>query len=167
MKEAEVVFNNPSIGSLSVGEVVKEIAKFVGQDRNVFYRLVIGTDSKERRLNGSREVEFVTAIIIHREGKGGRFFWTKSPTKLVHSLREKIYGETLTSLDYAQKLIPILQAEMAGLAPYELEIHIDVGEVGSTRVMIKEVVGMVIGNGFVVKTKPESYGASVVADKYT
>lgn len=167
MEETETVFNNPSIGPLSINEVVKEIAKFVGQERNVFYRLVIGTDSKEKRLNGSREVEFVTAIVIHREGKGGRFFWTKSSTKLVHSLREKIYGETLTSLAYAQKLVPILQDEMANMAPYDLEIHIDVGEVGPTRVMIKEVVGMVTGNGFVAKTKPESYGASVIADKYT
>lgn len=167
MQEENSVFNNPSLGSLSINEVVSAIVKFVSEDKNVFYRLVIGTDSQERRLNGSREVEFVTAIVIHRLGKGGRYFWIKSPTKLVHSLREKIYGETLTSLTYAQKFVPILQAEMAGLAPYDLEIHIDVGEVGPTRVMIKEVVGMVTGNGFVAKTKPESYGASVIADKYT
>ncbi|MBU3957376.1 ribonuclease H-like YkuK family protein, partial [Patescibacteria group bacterium] len=39
--------------------------------------------------------------------------------------------------------------------------------IGPTREMIKEVVGMVNGNGFVAKTKPESYGAFVVADKHT
>jgi len=39
--------------------------------------------------------------------------------------------------------------------------------VGPTREMIKEVVGMVNGNGFTAKTKPESYGAFVVADKHT
>jgi predicted RNase H-related nuclease YkuK (DUF458 family) len=33
--------------------------------------------------------------------------------------------------------------------------------------MIKEVVGMVTGNGFKARTKPESYGASNVADKHT
>jgi len=33
--------------------------------------------------------------------------------------------------------------------------------------MIKEVVGMVTGNGFTAKTKPDSYGASKVADKHT
>jgi len=42
-----------------------------------------------------------------------------------------------------------------------------VGEVGPTREMIKEVVGMVTGSGFVAKTKPEAYGAAVVADKHT
>ena len=50
---------------------------------------------------------------------------------------------------------------------YNLEIHIDVGEHGDTRDMIKEVVGMVTGNGYVAKTKPEAYGASYVADKHT
>jgi len=31
---------------------------------------------------------------------------------------------------------------------------------------IKEVVGMVTGNGFVAKTKPDAWGASTVADKH-
>ena len=50
---------------------------------------------------------------------------------------------------------------------YDLEIHVDVGTVGPTREMIKEVVGMVTGSGYTAKTKPESFGASVVADKHT
>jgi len=63
--------------------------------------------------------------------------------------------------------VPQLKDSLAGLAPYALEIHIDVGEVGPTREMIKEVVGMVTGSGFTAKTKPEAYGAASVADKYT
>ena len=48
-----------------------------------------------------------------------------------------------------------------------MEIHVDVGEHGDTREMIKDVVGMVTGNGFVAKTKPYAYAASYVADKHT
>ena len=162
-----LVFNSPSRGILSSSEVVEEVAKYISEDKHVSYGLVIGTDSQEKRLNGDREVEFVTAIVIHRRGHGGRYFWTKSDKQKIHSLREKIYSETLTSLKLAQEIVPILKDRLAGLAPYDLEIHIDVGEVGPTREMIKEVVGMVTGNGFVAKTKPESYGASVIADKYT
>jgi hypothetical protein len=33
--------------------------------------------------------------------------------------------------------------------------------------MIREVVGMVNGNGFTAKTKPDSWAASTVADKHT
>lgn len=70
------------------------------------------------------------------------------------------------SLDCAQTLVPDLRRAISP-AKYDFEIHIDVGALGPTREMIKEVVGMVTGNGFVAKTKPESWGASSVADKHT
>ena len=81
-------------------------------------------------------------------------------------LRNKIYTETLKSLETAEKLVPKLRDAISP-AKYDLEIHIDVGPLGPTREMIKEVVGMVTGNGYVAKTKPESWGASSVADKHT
>jgi hypothetical protein len=46
-------------------------------------------------------------------------------------------------------------------------IHADIGENGQTRDMIKELTGMIIGNGFEPKIKPESYVASSLADKYS
>lgn len=163
----EEIFNNPTKGKLSLKEAVAEITKFVGEDPNVAYTLVIGTDSHMRRENGVAEVDFVTAVVIHRKGKGGRYFWRKIKKEKVYSLRDKIYTETFLSLELAQKLVPLLKNQLVNFAPYELEIHIDVGEVGPTREMIKEVVGIVAGNGFTAKTKPESYGAFVVADKHT
>src|SRR3989338_1511923 len=91
-----------------------------------------------------------------------------SHQKNIHSLREKIYSETLESLNFALVFVPLFKKSLNGSAPvYNLEIHVDVGEHGETRDMIKEVVGMVVGNGFVAKTKPEAYGASYVADKHT
>jgi len=70
------------------------------------------------------------------------------------------------SLDLAQEIVPKLRAVISP-AKYDLEIHIDVGALGPTRDMIREVVGMVNGNGFTARTKPESWGASSVADKHT
>jgi len=150
-----------------MAQVVQEIVDFFKQDPVVTYTLVIGSDSQVKHENGLQEVDFVTAVVIHRQGKGGRYFWQKIKDQKIYSLREKIYTETYLSLELAQKIVPILKDALAGLAPYDLEIHIDVGEVGPTREMIKEVVGMVTGNGFVAKTKPESYGAYSVADKHT
>jgi predicted RNase H-related nuclease YkuK (DUF458 family) len=46
-------------------------------------------------------------------------------------------------------------------------IHADVGENGQTKDMIKEVVGLIKGNGFEPKIKPESFVASTVADRYS
>ncbi|MDP3888559.1 MAG: ribonuclease H-like YkuK family protein [bacterium] len=165
--EQDVSFTSPTKGLLSLTDSVEEIVDFFKEDPDVFYTLVIGTDSQTKRDNGSSEVDFVTAIVIHRQGKGGRYFWRKVKDRKIYALREKIFTETYLSLELAHKLVPLLRDALIGLAPYELEIHIDVGEVGPTRDMIKEVVGMVTGNGFTAKTKPQSFGAFCVADKHT
>ena len=163
----EAVFNSPTQGRMTPEELIADIADFMKADRQAYYKLVVGSDSQGKKENGERVVDFVTAIIIHRLGKGGRYFWKRERKTKIGSIRDKIYNETLLSLETAQELVPQLKIALAGIAPYDLEIHIDVGEVGQTREMIKEVVGMVTGSGFVAKTKPESYGAYVVADKHT
>ena len=160
-------FISPTKGEIATDGMITEIANFVDEEPASFYRLVIGTDSQERRANGESEVDYVTAIIIHRKGKGARYFWRKERKNgKTPVLRDKIYTETLISLDVAKEIVPGLR-RLVTPAKYDLEIHIDVGPLGPTRDMIKEVVGMVSGNGFTAKTKPESWGASTVADKHT
>ena len=151
---------------MTIEEMVDDLVVFMDEEPDCFYRLVIGSDSKSHRLNGQQEIDFVTAVVIHRKGKGGRYFWQKRKIGNLTTLRDKIYTETLLSIKLAEKLVPQFTQRLNG-ERYRLEIHIDVGDFGSTREMIKEVVGMVNGNGFTAKTKPESYGAFVVADKHT
>ncbi len=159
-------FISPSKGKMTIDKMAGDLVGFMNEEPDYFYRLVIGTDSKSNRLNGKQKVDFVTAVVIHRQGKGGRYFWQKRRVEKVATLRDKIYTETLLSIDLAEELVPQLTQRLNG-EKYRLEIHIDVGKAGPTREMIKEVVGMVNGNGYVAKTKPESYGAFVVADKHT
>lgn len=159
-------FWSPTKGKLSLNGVVNEISSFINEDSQALYRVVIGSDSQAKRINGDAEIDFVSAVVIHRIGRGGRYFWTKQRQLRRYVLREKIYTETLLSLQLAEKLVPLLRREIPA-SKYDLEIHIDVGPLGPTREMIKEVVGMVAGSGYTAKTKPESYGASVVADKHT
>lgn len=152
---------------MTLEKVVGEINRFIQKEPRAFYRLIIGSDSQEKRFGSKKFLNLVAAIVIHRQGFGGRYFWKKRKKDHVYSLRDKIYSETYFSLEIAQELLPILNKTLNGKHNYELEIHIDVGRTGETRDMIKEVVGMVTGNGFKAKTKPESYGASSVADKHT
>jgi predicted RNase H-related nuclease YkuK (DUF458 family) len=166
MNKVKNGYYSPSQGELSVNSVISEIGKFVDEDPGSFYSLVIGTDSQTRKINGSVEIDFVTAIVIYRKGRGGRYFWKKEKQFKPPILRDKIYTETLMSLDVAQKIVPNIR-KVISPAKYDLEIHIDVGPLGPTREMIREVVGMVSGNGFIAKTKPDSWGASSVADKHT
>ena len=160
------IFISPTKGKMTIQRMVGELVGFMNEEPDYFYSLVIGTDSKTGKPNGKQKISFVTAVVIHRKGKGGRYFWQKNKIDKIGSLRDKIYTETLLSIHLAEKLVPNLTKNLNG-ERYKLEIHIDVGDVGPTREMIKEVVGMVNGNGFTAKTKPESYGAFVVADKHT
>ncbi len=165
-----IKFESLTHGLLSLDEVLQMIKDFLEENPKSEYSLVIGTDSHE--ITGSdlknRTIKLVTAVLIHRRGFGGKYFWNRKSVNNIHSLREKIYAETMTSLDFASTFVPLLKKKLNGQSHnYNLEIHIDVGEHGDSRDMIKEVVGMVTGSGFVAKTKPYAYGASYVADKHT
>jgi len=161
------MFISPTNGKRKQIELVDDIAKFIENSPKDSFRLIIGSDSHVRGKNGRSKLKLVTAIVVHRIGFGGRYFWQGKTVPKTHSLRDKIYAETLLSLDTAEKFLPKLNKRLNGNGSYQLEIHIDVGRAGDTRDMIKEVVGMVTGNGYIAKTKPESYGASKVADKHT
>lgn len=160
-------FTSPTRGTVDVAQLIEELALFIKEEPGSFYRVVIGTDSQAKRINGTAEIDFVTAVVAHRVGKGARYFWRKEK-KVGHLpvLREKIYTETLISLSTAHEMVPLIRKAISS-AKYDFEIHIDVGPLGPTREMLKEVVGMVTGNGFTARTKPESWGASSVADKHT
>ena len=162
------MFISPTKGKLPQTQLIDSVADFIEEKPDLPYRLIIGSDSHLRGKNGESHLKLVTAIIVHRVGLGGRYFWQAQHLKETKTLRDKIYAETLESLSFASTFVPLLKKSLNGKTPlYNLEIHIDVGEHGDTRDMIKEVVGMVAGNGFVARTKPNAYGASCVADRHT
>ncbi len=153
-------FINPTKGRLGFEQVFREIASYIQEDSESKYKLIVGTDSMLRE-----EVCYVTAIIILREGKGGRFFYAKEKERAGLSLKQRIFYETSKSLAVAAKLAEKLTTR--GMNDLDIEIHLDVGEQGKTKEIIREVVGMVTGSGFDAIIKPDSYGASKVADKFT
>jgi len=71
-------------------------------------------------------------------------------------------------LQISQKLMDFLESFPDNhLSNYNVEIHVDVGNNGPTRSLIKEIVGMIEGMGFVAKVEPDSFGASRVAHRHT
>ncbi|MBI1743896.1 ribonuclease H-like YkuK family protein [Candidatus Acetothermia bacterium] len=153
-------FYSPSMGKLSFDQVLDEIVSIMEEDPKTSYEIVVGSDSHST----PGEMDFVSAIIVHKVGKGGRYFWRRIRERNIYTLRQKIYREALLSFELAKDLMEEL--EQRTLLDYNLEIHVDVGRNGKTREMIDEVVGMIVANGFQVKTKPDSYAASCVADKH-
>lgn len=160
----DLPFISPSKGRVNLEQVVEDIAAYLEEMPSCKYVLVVGTDSQEYREG----VDFVTAIVAHRIGNGGRYFWAKIHKSKMKTLRERMYQEAMFSITLAQEFRDRLRNRLKIISIDEImEIHVDVGYKGETKEMIKEIVGMVKGTGFVVKTKPNSFGASTIADKHT
>lgn len=153
-------FISPTRGPLTVEEMFQDIIAYMHAVPDGRYKLIIGSDSQARE-----DTCFVTAIIIHRLGKGARYFYQRRWHRKVSSLRQKIFYETSLSLAVASSLADMLAQN--GHHELDVEIHLDIGPDGSSRHLIRELVGMVVGSGFDARIKPDSYGASKVADKHT
>lgn len=154
-------WQSPTLGGLSFEGMFDEVVGYMQAEPAARYKLIIGTDSQARE----RSIVFVTAVVVHRIGKGARYFYQRRAQRKITSLRQKIFYEASLSLGLASRVAERLSQN--GHAKLDVEIHLDVGRQGETRELIREIVGMVTGSGFDAKIKPDSYGASKVADKYT
>ncbi|MGI6711310.1 MAG: ribonuclease H-like YkuK family protein [Bacillota bacterium] len=155
-----MTFVSPSKGSMTFDSMIQNILEFIHEDPEGDYRIIIGSDSHVRD-----ETNFVSAVVIHRVGKGARYYYSRKQLQNVRSLRQRIFYETALSLELANKVVSAFEEN--GHSELNIEIHLDVGSKGETKGLIKEVVGMVTGCGFEAHIKPDSSGASKVADKHT
>ena len=163
-------FYSPSKGNLVLSEMIKEITQYISEKPEKFYEIIVGCDS-----SSGEEPQFPIAIVILRKGEGGRFFLKKvnysGSKKKFYNWKERILEEVLLSCQMALSLREKIIEKMknkAGFCNYQFRyIHADVGENGQTKDMVKEVVGLIRGNGFEPQIKPESFVASVVADRFT
>jgi predicted RNase H-related nuclease YkuK (DUF458 family) len=182
------VFHSPSKGELVLDQVINELIGYKKEDPEAKYKIVVGTDSEVRE----KGIEYVCVVAVHRIGRGGRYFWSRIYEEKKLDLRSRIYQEAVISLALAGSLLEkelelhklrvdmgqsitemfkILEKDANGLNQEiiftnELEIHVDIGQNGPTREMIKEIVGMIKGSGFFVRIKPEAFAAASLADKH-
>jgi predicted RNase H-related nuclease YkuK (DUF458 family) len=161
-------FYNPSCGNLVLDRVIEELVKYMRERPDKFYEVIVGCDS-----SSGQEPHFPVAVVILRKGEGGRFFLKKInyQNRKFYSWKERVLEEVLLSCELALFLKEKLEKKIQNLPSsfnYQFRyIHADIGEQGETKDMIKEVVGLIRGNGFEPKIKPEAYVASVVADRYS
>jgi len=161
-------FYNPSRGNLSSDEVIQELTCYIEEKPDRFYDIVVGCDS-----SSGEEPNFPVALVILRKGEGGRFFLKKIKykNKKFYNIHQRVLEEVLLSCELALFLREKFEQKIKNLTQspnFQFRyIHADVGENGQTKDMIKEVVGLIRGNGFEAKIKPEAFVASVVADRYS
>jgi len=164
-------FYNPSRGSLSVDGLLDEIASYIKEKPEKFYDIIVGCDS-----SSDQEPNFPVVVVILRVGEGGRFFLKRVTyqNRKFYNWKERILEEVLLSCQFALFLRENFEKKMKNSSsagePLNWQfryIHADIGEHGQTRDMIKEVTGLIRGNGFEPRIKPESFVASTVADRYS
>ena len=162
------IFYNPTKGQMDLQGVLQELILYLKEKPERDYEIIVGCDS-----SAVEEPTFPVVIVVLRKKEGGRFFLTKvrypAPRKF-YNIHDRILEEVLLSCQLALWLRENFarKAEKEGLlVPYQLQyIHADVGENGVTRDMIKEVTGLIRGNGFTPMIKPQSFAASSVADRF-
>ncbi|MFQ5585332.1 MAG: ribonuclease H-like YkuK family protein [Thermodesulfobacteriota bacterium] len=153
-------FLSPTHGDVSFDTLFKMLTEYVEEEPDYSYNIIVGSDSF-----AAEETVFVTAVVIHRIGHGGRYFYKKRRHRKMKSMRQRIYYETSLSLELAGLLCGRLAENGCSYLP--VEIHLDIGTNGASKDIIREVVGMVTGSGFAAVTKPDSYGAMKVADRHS
>lgn len=157
---------SPTYGLVTYEQLVGIIAKFIlahGKDRQ--YELCIGTDSQNFSMT-----KIVLVITLHDVGHGGIFFYETTYVRKIESVREKLTYETTKSLLCAQEFFNAADQfkKVFGfdiLKYVSFCIHVDAGPNGKSREVMNELCGWVQACGYEVKTKPESYAASGVANK--
>jgi len=162
------VFYNPTKGQMDLQGVLQEIISYLKEKPERNYEIIVGCDS-----SAVEEPTFPVVIVVLRKKEGGRFFLTKvhypAPRKF-YNIHDRILEEVLLSCQLAvwlKKNFTALAEKEVLEVSYQLQyIHADVGKNGATKDMIKEVTGLILGNGFTPMIKPESFAASSVADRF-
>jgi len=163
----EGYFYNPTRGNLKSNQVIGEILNYILEKPEKFYDIIVGCDS-----SSGEEPRFPVAVVVLRVGQGGRFFLKKIGYKnrKFYNWKQRVLEEVLLSCQLALYLRENFEKKIKNFSNnfnYQFRyIHADIGENGQTKDMIKEVIGLIKGNGFEAKIKPEAYVASTVADRY-
>lgn len=161
------MFRSPTYGKMGIGQIPDRILAFYRDHRkyDAPVSIIIGTDSQN-----FDQTKMVSVVAVVCEGHGGIFFYEVTRQPLIRDVRTKLHIETNDSLRIAEALVEILEKdrkyeEMFLTCP--IIIHVDAGNSvkGKTRALIPELVGWIRACGYDVRTKPESFVASTIADR--
>ena len=160
------MFHSETYGNLDFKEVPIRILDYFEKMKQyeVPLQVVVGTDSQNFSYT-----KMVSVIAVVCEGHGGIFFHEVSAIDRIGDVRMKLTEETTRSLDIMTRLVEAFEDEKYKelRENMSLVIHVDAGwsDKGKTKELIPMLVGWIKACGYDCKVKPESFGASSIADK--
>jgi hypothetical protein len=139
------------------GKKKVSIDEFITNHPDCFF--IVGTDSQNH--NKRRQCVFTSVLIAYTLGKGGAVIMHRDRVPLMDSLRQRLLLEAMRSLEVAWYLDSKVNAKNI------IEIHLDVNANLKWRSAQykEELVGLIASQGFSCVIKPDSFGASKVADR--
>lgn len=158
MREGDIM-QSITYGKVNFDKIFSIIKDFVNKAPKEAYKISIGTDSQNFELT-----KVVLVVSVYQVGHGGIFFYEVKRVKKISDINQKLFYETSISLELAMKLSKKFHDEDFN---YSIGIHVDAGQNGPTKRVIPEITSWVKACGFDCKTKPDSYAASTIANKYS
>jgi len=164
------IWETPSRGNFNFITMCEEIKNYIKKEPNCKYHIFVGSDSQRhcirKKNNPTFYTKFVTAVAIHREGKGGQFYLSSEKNFHINSLQQKImYESNLTYIFHTyleNELTDVLIEYNVDLTP-----HIDIGVKGKTKQFITQVLDMFKAIGRNVATIKPNCAGCAIANKYT
>ena len=121
-------------------------------------KICVGSDSQAYKSH----VEYATAIVVLREGKGGFMFMRNLKGTKQISIKERMLKEVTMSVETAYAICNILDKYNVAL-----EVHADINTDPKfqSNLALKDAMGYILGMGFEFKAKPYAFASSSCADK--
>ena len=119
----------------------------------------IGTDSQNH--NKKMQCVFTSVLIAYKMGRGGAVIMHRDRVPIMNALRQRLLMEAMRSLEVAWYLNNEITDKNI------IEIHLDVNSnlKWKSAKYKEELVGLIVGQGFNVRIKPDAFGASKCADR--
>jgi predicted RNase H-related nuclease YkuK (DUF458 family) len=140
-----------SLSGKPIEDLVASVSELLRGTREVLH---VGSDSQ----NYGQATNYVTVVAVVDPGAGGRVFYRRKSVARTASLAHKLFHEAELSLETA---IALSQS-----FAHDIVVHVDVN--ADLRHMssqyVRALAGMVVGHGFQVRVKPDSWAATHVAD---
>lgn len=149
----------------SFDEMIARINKFIDEEHALSrdVNIIIGCDSQNISQNRKYHCVYALAIAACSVGYGGIYFIKKEKAEGKHHISQKLFKEAEISIAEAKLL------HDSGLFDKvdSVEIHVDAGLKGKSRLYAHALKAMVEAEGYTGKIKPDAFAAAIIADRYT
>jgi predicted RNase H-related nuclease YkuK (DUF458 family) len=145
---------------------LQEVKKFIS-NQSQETKIYLGCDSERVRVQNVWHADYITAIVIHKDGKHGcKLFGEvvreKDFDQKQDRPRYRLMNEVYKVSEMYLKLADVLEGRV-------VEVHLDINpsEMHGSNCVINEAIGYIRGTCNVIPMiKPRAFAASYAADRY-